>query len=186
MSNIFTKKEVIDSSNVQAAVEFRREITYEYLRCSWRDKISLDPESDDDFDFFEVYEMNMKACFSTLSLDELEYIRNYDLFSFDKNDILDILSQKVLDSYIQKCQETVVALTKYSKAGIIGAYFDNFAGLKQMDFEGAIIMDMLGLNREGTELTKEGEMLKQFIINIHKLYKSQAKKVIDIASHLNR
>ena len=91
---MFVKNKVIDKAEIQRAIESRDLITYDSLKKEWDDvgktsiELGIEP-TNKEFNFYEMYEVAFSCNLYGLTLDELEYISENNLFGFEENNILD-------------------------------------------------------------------------------------------------
>lgn len=117
-----------------------------------------------------MYEVAFSDNLYGLTLDELEYIADNNLFSFDENDMFDYRCKMSIERRINYCKQILSDLINCMQKGNLGTYFSKYGDLLHMSGAGLEIERFLGLNRNGVELTPEGEKLKNCIENIRQLH----------------
>ncbi len=178
---MFVKNKVIDKSKIELAIESRNHFTEEALKKEWEETYELSKEMgeaplDEEFNFYEYYDLCFSVSLMYLSLDELEFIRDNNLYEFDKNNLLDYRCQMSINRRINDYQQTIIDLTNSMQRENIGSYFQRFPNLFKMSVQATKIITILGLNRENIELTPEGEKLKICLDNIKKLFIESRKQ----------
>lgn len=178
---MFTKNKVIDKNKIQKAIAEKKSLNYESLKKEWDEFIppALEYFSKNgtkkeklDFNYYEYYVHNFNfIIWNHLSLNELEFINDNNLFEFDKNNLLDYKCQVVLDKTITKYKQIIDDLTSSIKRENLGKYFGRFGNVFNMTKQGMILSDILGLNRNDVELTELGFKLKTCIDNLENLRK---------------
>lgn len=181
---MFVKNKIIDENKIREAIESKNQITEESLRKDWQDVCKMSKEidnlkaGDDDFNFYEMYEITFSAILLSLTLDELEYINENNLFGFDEYNILDYRCKMNLERKINYYKQILFDLINCMQQGDLGSYFSKCGDLFHMSAVGLGITTFLGLNRNDAELTPEGEKLKTCIENIKQLHKNEIKQKI--------
>lgn len=178
---MFVKNKVIDKDEIQRVIESRDLITYDSLKKEWDDvektskELGIEP-TNKEFNFYEMYEVAFSCNLYSLTLDELEYIVENNLFGFDENNILDYRCKMSIERRINYYQQILSDLTNCIQKGNVGSYFSKYGDLFHMSGGGLQIASFLGLNRNGVELTPEGEKLKVCIENIRQLHYNEIKQ----------
>lgn len=173
---MFVKNKVIDKNKIKSVIESRDLITYDSLKkdhdivSKMCKAIGAKPVKYKEFNFYDMYELTFGNILIGLTLDELEYINDNNLFKFDNNNILDYRCKMILNKRINKYKEEIADLTNSIQKESIGSYFQRFGDLSDMSTAGIAIAIILGLNKDGVELTQDGEKLKTCISNINQLY----------------
>ncbi len=123
-----------------------------------------------------MYDIAFSSTLYDLTLDELEYINENNLFGFDDNNILDYRCKMSIVKRINFYKQIISDLIDSMQKDNIGSYFQRFGDLFHMSAYGLQIAAILGLNRNGVELTPEGEKLKACIENIRQLHRDELKQ----------
>lgn len=178
---MFVKNKVIDKAEIQRVIESKDLITYDSLKKEWDDVEEISKElgngpTNVEFNFYQMYEVAFSCNLYGLTLDELEYISDNNLFGFDENNILDYRCKMNIERRINYYKQLLSDLTNCMQKGNIGSYFSKYGDLFHMSAGGLEIASFLGLNRNGVELTPEGEKLKVCIDNIRQLHKDEMKQ----------
>lgn len=178
---MFVKNKVIDKDEIQRVIASRDLITYDSLKKDWDAVLeiskNLELESkNNEFNFYEMYEIVFGSNLYGLTLDELEYISENNLFEFDENNILDYRCKMNLERRINYYKQNLSDLTNCLQKGNVGSYFSKYSDLFHMAGGGIEIATFLGLNRNGVELTPDGEKLKSCIENIRQLRYNEIKQ----------
>lgn len=178
---MFTTNKVIDKNKVQKAIEEKKLLNYESLKKEWDEFIPSaleyfsknNAETENfDFNYYEYYVHHFSfIVWNHLSLDELEFIKDNNLFEFDKNKLLDCKCQVVLEETINNYKQTIADLTTSIQRENLGNYFGKFGDVSNMVKQGMKLSDILGLNRDDVELTELGIKLKTCIENLENLRK---------------
>lgn len=178
---MFVKNKVIDKNEIQKVIASRDLITHDSLKKDWdavlemSRNLELEPKNGE-FNFYELYEIAFSSNLYGLTLDELEYISENNLFGFDENDILDYRCKMSLERRINYYKKILSDLTNCLQNGNVGSYFSKYSDLFHMAGGGREIEAFLGLNRNGVELTTEGKKLKVCIENIIQLHFNEIKQ----------
>lgn len=178
---MFVKNKVIDKDEIQRVIASRNLITYDSLKKDWNDVLEMSKKlelesKNDEFNFYEMYEIAFDSNLYGLTLDELEYISENNLFEFDENNILDYRCKMNLEKRINYYKQNLSNLTNCLQNGNVGSYFSKYCDLLHMAGGGIEIATFLGLNRNGVELTPDGEKLKVCIENIRQLHYDEIKQ----------
>lgn len=181
---MFVKNKIIDKNRIKRVIESRDLITYDSLKKDWDDVLEMSKElgiesKNNDFNFYEVYEIAFSSNLYGLTLDELEYISENNLFEFDENNILDYRCKMSVDRRINYYKQILSDLTNCMQNGNIGSYFNKYRDLFHMSGGGLVIAAFLGLDRNGIELTPEGEKLKACIDNIKNLFMTSKTQIVN-------
>ena len=128
---MFVKNKVIDRNEIQRVVASRDLITYDSLKKDWDDVLKMSKElgvkpKNDEFNFHEMYEIAFSSNLYGLTLDELEYISNNNLFGFDENNILDYRCKMNLERRINYYKQNLSDLTNCMQKGNVGSYFSKY------------------------------------------------------------
>lgn len=178
---MFIKNVVIDKNKIQSVVNNRTFLTYESLKKEWDEVCALSREMDmepipnKEFNFYEMYDLSFSTSLFDLSLVELEFIRDNNLFDLDENNIQDLRCKMILDKKINDYKSTLDGLQRFLQNGNLGSYFSNFGDLFHMSAQGLKITKILDLDNDNVELTPEGIKLKECIKNIKKLHTENFK-----------
>ncbi len=199
MSNVFVRNTVIDKNKIKSVVEARKNFTEEALREDWDivhetfkdDNLTLGDK--EDFNYVDMYLICFNSNLSGLSLDDLEYIKKYNLFAFDPNSMLDYKCKVLLAKKIEEYQKKINELSKFMYQGKPENYF--LQGLKenseapiadifriQSNFK--IIYCILGLEKENVELTPLGEELKAYMDAVKRNSDEIISKLVDPGTDL--
>ena len=181
MINVFVKNKVIDKDEIQRVIASRDLITYDSLKKDWDAVLEMSKNlklesKNNEFNFYEMYEIVFGSNLYGLTLDELEYISENNLFEFDENNILDYRCKMNLERRINYYKQNLSDLTNCLQKGNVGSYFSKYSDLFHMAGGGIEIATFLGLNRNGVELTPDGEKLKACIENIRQLHYNEIKQ----------
>lgn len=185
---MFVKNKVIDKDEIQRVIASRYLITYDSLKKDWDDVLEMSKElgvesKNDEFNFHQMYEIAFSSNLYGLTLDELEYIVENNLFGFNENNILDYRCKMSIERRINDYKKILSDLTNCIQKGNVGSYFSKYGDLFHMSGGGLQIASFLGFNRNGIELTPEGEKLKACIDNIRQLHYNEIKQRSAAAKH---
>lgn len=171
----FVINKVIDKNMIKDRVTEKHEMTFEKLEevmvqdlGSISDLIGIQTEND--INIYQFYEIWFSSLLTSTTLDELEFINANNLFGLDKNNLLDYKCQLMIDERIANFRGTLEDLMRSINEDNIGSYFQKFGDISNQAKQGIIINMILGLDREGVELTPLGSKLKTCIDNIRKLH----------------
>ena len=195
---MFVKNKIIDNNKIQEVIESRNLLTYDSIMKDWHDVLEMsneletelgtieikEPEiKDEEFSFYELYDIEFRGILYGLTLDELEYIIENNCFNFDENNILDYRCKMNINRIINYYKQIVSDLINCMQKETIGSYFQRFGDLFHMSAHGLEIATFLGLNRDGVELTPEGKKLKTCIDNIRQLHIDELKQRATVSKH---
>ena len=171
----FVINKVIDKNMIKDRVTEKHEMTFEKLEevmvqdlGSISDLIGIQAEND--INIYQFYEIWFSSLLTSTTLDELEFINANNLFGLDKNNLLDYKCQLMIDERIANFRGTLEDLMRSINEDNIGSYFQKFGDISNQAKQGIMINMILGLDREGVELTPLGSKLKTCIDNIRKLH----------------
>ena len=171
----FAINKVIDKNMIKDRVTEKHEMTFEKLEevmvqdlGSISDLIGIQTEND--INIYQFYEIWFSSLLTSTTLDELEFINANNLFGLDKNNLLDYKCQLMIDERIANFRGTLEDLMRSINEDNIGSYFQKFGDISNQAKQGIMINMILGLDREGVELTPLGSKLKTCIDNIRKLH----------------
>ena len=171
----FVINKVIDKNMIKDRVTEKHEMTFEKLEevmvqdlGSISDLIGIQTEND--INIYQFYEIWFSSLLTSTTLDELEFINANNLFGLDKNNLLDYKCQLMIDERIANFRGTLEDLMRSINEDNIGSYFQKFGDISNQAKQGIMINMILGLDREGVELTPLGSKLKTCIANIRKLH----------------
>ena len=171
----FVINKVIDKNMIKDRVTEKHEMTFEKLEevmvqdlGSISDLIGIQTEND--INIYQFYEIWFSSLLTSTTLDELEFITANNLFGLDKNNLLDYKCQLMIDERIANFRGTLEDLMRSINEDNIGSYFQKFGDISNQAKQGIMINMILGLDREGVELTPLGSKLKTCIDNIRKLH----------------
>jgi len=171
----FVINKVIDKNMIKDRVTEKHEMTFEKLEevmvqdlGSISDLIGIQTEND--INIYQFYEIWFSSLLTSTTLDELEFINANNLFGLDKNNLLDYKCQLMIDERIANFRGTLEDLMRSINEDNIGSYFQKFGDISNQAKQGIMINMILGLDREGVELTPLGSKLKTCIDNIRKLH----------------
>lgn len=171
----FVINKVIDKNMIKDRVTEKHEMTFEKLEevmvqdlGSISDLIGIQTENDSNI--YQFYEIWFSSLLTSTTLDELEFINANNLFGLDKNNLLDYKCQLMIDERIANFRGTLEDLMRSINEDNIGSYFQKFGDISNQAKQGIMINMILGLDREGVELTPLGSKLKTCIDNIRKLH----------------
>lgn len=171
----FVINKVIDKNMIKDRVTEKHEMTFEKLEevmvqdlGSISDLIGIQTEND--INIYQFYEIWFSSLLTSTTLDELEFINANNLFGLDKNNLLDYKCQLMIDERIANFRGTLEDLMRSINEDNIGSYFQKFGDISNQTKQGIMINMILGLDREGVELTPLGSKLKTCIDNIRKLH----------------
>lgn len=178
---MFVKNKMIDKAEVQRVVKSRDLITYDSLEKEWYDRRKNSNElgiesTNEEFNFYKMYEISFSIILDGLTLDELEYLNENNLFSFDKNNILDYKCKMIINRRIIYYKQILSDLINGMQKENIGSYFGKFGDLFRMSVYGLQIASILGLDRDSAELTPDGKKLKACIDNIKQLHETSIRQ----------
>ena len=126
-------------------------------------------QTENDINIYQFYEVWFSSLLTSTTLDELEFINANNLFGLDRNNLLDYKCQLMIDERIASFRNTLEDLIRTINEDNIGSYFQKFGDISNQTKQGIMINMILGLDREGVELTPLGSKLKACIDNIRKL-----------------
>ena len=171
----FVINKVIDKNMIKDRVTEKHEMTFEKLEevmvqdlGSISDLIGIQTEND--INIYQFYEIWFSSLLTSTTLDELEFINANNLFGLDKNNLLDYKCQLMIHERIANFRGTLEDLMRSINEDNIGSYFQKFGDISNQAKQGIMINMILGLDREGVELTPLGSKLKTCIDNIRKLH----------------
>ena len=171
----FVINKVIGENMIKDRVTEKHEKTFEKLEevmvqdlGSISDLIGIQTEND--INIYQFYEIWFSSLLTSTTLDELEFINANNLFGLDKNNLLDYKCQLMIDERIANFRGTLEDLMRSINEDNIGSYFQKFGDISNQAKQGIMINMILGLDREGVELTPLGSKLKTCIDNIRKLH----------------
>lgn len=171
----FVINKVIDKNMIKDRVTEKHEMTFEKLEEVMvqdlgfiSDLIGIQTENDSNI--YQFYEIWFSSLLTSTTLDELEFINANNLFGLDKNNLLDYKCQLMIDERIANFRGTLEDLMRSINEDNIGSYFQKFGDISNQAKQGIMINMILGLDREGVELTPLGSKLKTCIDNIRKLH----------------
>ena len=171
----FVINKVIDKNMIKDRVTEKHEMTFEKLEevmvqdlGSISDLIGIQTEND--INIYQFYEIWFSSLLTSTTLDELEFINANNLFGLDKNNLLDYKCLLMIDERIANFRGTLEDLMRSINEDNIGSYFQKFGDISNQAKQGIMINMILGLDRDGVELTPLGSKLKTCIDNIRKLH----------------
>ena len=179
---MFTKEQVIDKDKIAQAINEKNLLTFERLEETILKKYQILTDKlteggitnnnieELDANIFEIYLLSFSSIINELTLDELVFIRNFNLFAFEENNLLDRRCQDILDGTIAMYNYILQNLNSSLSIGNMGKYFHQFGTLFQQVVQASKLNTILGLDREGVELTPLGIKLKTCIDNINNLF----------------
>lgn len=187
----FVINKVIDKNMIKDRVTEKHEMTFEKLEevmvqdlGSIFDLIGIQTEND--INIYQFYEIWFSSLLTSTTLDELEFINANNLFGLDKNNLLDYKCQLMIDERIANYRGTLEDLMRSINEDNIGSYFQKFGDISNQTKQGIMINMILGLDREGVELTPLGSKLKTCIDNIRKLHIDLLKNNAIVNSKLRK
>ena len=171
----FVINKVIDKNMIKDRVTEKHEMTFEKLEeVMVQDLGSISAligiQTENDINIYQFYEIWFSSLLTSTTLDELEFINANNLFGLDKNNLLDYKCQLMIDERIANFRGTLEDLMRSINEDNIGSYFQKFGDISNQAKQGIMINMILGLDREGVELTPLGSKLKTCIDNIRKLH----------------
>lgn len=187
----FVINKVIDKNMIKDRVTEKQEMTFEKLEevmvqelGSISDLIGIQTEND--INIYQFYEIWFSSLLTSTTLDELEFINANNLFGLEKNNLLDYKCQLMIDERIANFRDTLEDLMRSINEDNIGSYFQKFGDISNQTKQGIMINMILGLDREGVELTPLGFKLKTCIDNIRKLHIDLLKNNAIVNSKLGK
>lgn len=187
----FVINKVIDKNMIKDRVTEKHEMTFEKLEevmvqelGSISDLIGIQTEND--INIYQFYEIWFYSLLTSTTLDELEFINANNLFGLEKNNLLDYKCQLMIDERIANFRDTLEDLMRSINEDNIGSYFQKFGDISNQTKQGIMINMILGLDREGVELTPLGFKLKTCIDNIRKLHIDLLKNNAIVNSKLGK
>lgn len=188
---MFVINKVIDKNMIKDRVTEKNEMTFEKLEEMMLQEItpmldSLGVETENDINIYQFYEIWFSSLLTSTTLDELEFINDNNLFCLDKNNLLDYKCQLIIDERIANFKNTIEDLIRSINEDNIGSYFQKFGDISNQTKQGIMINMILGLDREGVELTPLGSKLKTCIDNIRKLHIDLLKNNAIVNSKLRK
>lgn len=170
----FVINKVIDKNMIKDRVTEKHEMTFEKLEEMMVQELGsisdlLGIQTENDINVYQFYEVWFSSLLTSTTLDELEFINANNLFGLDRNNLLDYKCQLMIDERIASFRNTLEDLIRTINEDNIGSYFQKFGDISNQAKQGIMINMILGLDREGVELTPLGSKLKTCIDNIRKL-----------------
>ena len=127
-------------------------------------------QENDEINIYEFYVVSFSTILFGLTLDELEFINNNNLFELDRNNLLDHRCQLIMDERIKTFKTTINDLSHGVSIENIGNYFQKFGNIHNQAKQGTKLTIILGFDRTNIELTPLGCKLKSCIDNIKNIH----------------
>lgn len=171
---MFVINKVIDKNMIKNRIAEKNEMNFKKLEEMMVQELSsisdlLGIQTENDINIYQFYEVWFSSLLTSTTLDELEFINANNLFGLDRNNLLDYKCQLMIDERIASFRNTLEDLIRTINEDNIGSYFQKFGDISNQTKQGIMINMILGLDREGVELTPLGSKLKTCIDNIRKL-----------------
>lgn len=171
---MFVINKVIDKNMIKNRIAEKNEMNFKKLEEMMVQELSsisdlLGIQTENDINIYQFYEVWFSSLLTSTTLDELEFINANNLFGLDRNNLLDYKCQLMIDERIASFRNTLEDLIRTINEDNIGSYFQKFGDISNQTKQGIMINMILGLDREGVELTPLGSKLKACIDNIRKL-----------------
>lgn len=171
---MFVINKVIDKNMIKNRIAEKNEMNFKKLEEMMVQELGsisdlLGIQMENDINIYQFYEVWFSSLLTSTTLDELEFINDNNLFGLDRNNLLDYKCQLMIDERIASFRNTLEDLIRTINEDNIGSYFQKFGDISNQTKQGIMINMILGLDREGVELTPLGSMLKTCIDNIRKL-----------------
>lgn len=171
---MFVINKVIDKNMIKNRIAEKNEMNFKKLEEMMVQELSsisdlLGIQTENDINIYQFYEVCFSSLLTSTTLDELEFINANNLFGLDRNNLLDYKCQLMIDERIASFRNTLEDLIRTINEDNIGSYFQKFGDISNQTKQGIMINMILGLDREGVELTPLGSKLKACIDNIRKL-----------------
>ncbi len=164
---MFIKNKVVDIEKIKKVLNIINQyLTYESLKKDFESVKNNTSE----FDFNRVYEITFRYFLGKLSLAELEYIRDNNMFNFNSNSIFDFRRKKVLDEKILEYNSILKEVYELMQKDRLGNYFESSGGLLFMFDKSLVLETILDLDNDKVVLTSDGLRLKSCINNIKNLF----------------
>lgn len=179
---MYTSKKVINREKIKEVVAEKQSMTFEsleeYIAKEFlvmeenlkNEDTDINKQENKEINIYDVYLENFSILLYGLTLDELEFINDNNLFNLDKNNLLDYRCQLILNERINNFKQTLNAVEHSTSMDNIGSYFQKFGNIHEQAKQGIKLNIILGLDREDVELTPQGTKLKECIDNIKKLH----------------
>ncbi|MBE6146676.1 MAG: hypothetical protein E7171_08685 [Firmicutes bacterium] len=179
---MFTKEKVIDKERIKEAIIEKKSMTFEkleetivkellILENELKEEGIIDSQKEnEEVNIYEYYINYFSTLLFGLTLDELEFINDNNLFEFDRNNLLDCRCQLILDERIKNFKSTIDDLSHGISIENIGNYFQKFGDIRNQSKQGTKLTIILGLDRKDIELTPLGCKLKSCIDNIKNIH----------------
>ena len=171
---MFVINKVIDKNMIKNRIAEKNEMNFKKLEEMMVQELSsisdlLGIQTENDINIYQFYEVWFSSLLTSTTLNELEFINANNLFGLDRNNLLDYKCQLMIDERIASFRNTLEDLIRTINEDNIGSYFQKFGDISNQTKQGIMINMILGLDREGVELTPLGSKLKTCIDNIRKL-----------------
>lgn len=179
---MFTSEKVIDKEKIKAAIAEKKSMTFESVEENLvkdllamdellkTDGINVNQQGSEEINIYDMYLSSFSTILFGLTLDELEFINDNNLFGFDKNNLLDYKCQTIMDERIKDFKQTLDDVVRSISIDNAGSYFQKFGDIHNQARQGIKLNIILGLDRSGVELTPIGARLKSCIDNIRKMH----------------
>lgn len=159
---MFTTEKLIDKNKIRDAIIEKQSMTFEKLEEKYAKEFLLFKETfkeeninqhpqNYEFNVYDEYINWFSTLLFGLTLDELEFINNENLFNLDKNNLLDLRCQEAIDKRIKDFRQTLEDLNHSISIGNVGNYFQKFGDIHDQAMQGIKLKIILGLNRENVE-----------------------------------
>ena len=169
---MFVRNKVIDKERIKDVILKKKLMTYESVKKEWRLELKErgDVSEVGAFNYCDAYERSFTWSLADLTLDELEYLNNHNLFQFKQDNLLDYRCKKVLVERIKTYKDMIDEITNFMQSGKPGSYFQKFGNLLQMSYYGLTLVGIMGLERENAILTPDGKELLACVYGIERLF----------------
>ena len=116
---MFTSEKVIDKEKIKAAIAEKKSMTFESVdenlvkdllamdELLKTDGINVNQQGSEEINIYDMYLSSFSTILFGLTLDELEFINDNNLFGFDKNNLLDYKCQTIMDERIKDFKQTL-------------------------------------------------------------------------------
>ena len=176
---MFVFGKVIDKEKIASAIAQKKSMTFESLKQTIvTESLTIEDMAEcegfsyekEEVNINDMYLSNFSRILFDLTLDELEFIRDNNLFEFDKDSLLDYRCQINLNKRINELRQTLEDIIRCSSIDNIGSYFQRFTSIQEQAKQGSKLETILGLNRDNVILTPMGIKLKTCIENLKNMH----------------
>ena len=188
---MFTEGKVINPEKIKRVVAKKQGMTIESIEEKVVSKLEniretlnkeesyVRPQDEKEITSYDAYQLCCRMILYGLTLDELEFINDNNLFGLQRENLLDYRCQLILEKKIEDFRQTLDYLSRSVSPENVGSYFQKFGNIHNQSLQGSKIAVILGLGRGDTKLTPLGEKLKTCIENIRKIHLDFMRQVQD-------